>query len=245
MPNANTPDFYRRSGITMADLRDRVRSDVGLTDDSFIADDDIDRWGLEGQRRIAAETRWLFRVENWVVSGGVVDIQIPDDLIALQKVLYDSGAGPYPLAYLTEPQLYDLDPYWRTSASGTPLYYSVMDNSRIIVYPSPNVTDPDNLQLQFSARPPDPVGDLDLYYVPGGGQGEDCLVNFVLWRLSTKDLGREGARRTSDYRASYELDLKRLKGQLAGMATENILQVGSRKHRPFYSSQYRIDRWGW
>jgi hypothetical protein len=223
MPDLLSSNPNIRTSYTQADLRSRVRSDISQADSVFISDTDLNRWGKEAQDIIARSAEWYQFIETISTSGGVRDYDLPVGCISLTKVQFDI----WPLIPASLQELYAGDPLWRQVGASLPRYYIVGAGSRLTLYPTP--AGASGLLLIYSALPPAPLGDLDTYYSPVGG--EEALVYYCCLKASLKDGGTAGLRRADYFEKLWSNALGRITAESRDLAAEQVLVVGGARRR--------------
>jgi hypothetical protein len=213
-----------RSTMTRRQLRDAVRAELALLDGVFLTDDNIDSYLLQYQQILARETEWYRFQDRLSTSGNVRAYDMPSDCISLSYVAYDTWVLPH-VALHDLVQRYPLaltDTY-----TGQPWAYTVDGASRLLLFPMPAVSSGAVLTVIYSALPPEPVSDDDLFWWPP--YADVAAIQYGAKRGAIKDLGREGQRRYAVIAAEYEREQMQVIDRIRSRAEEDALVWGGRR----------------
>ncbi len=208
----------QRSRLTMKQLRDRVKGDLGLRSSNLIQDEDIDAWGVDAQTEIAEITHW-YRTSTSVSSTADTALyDLPTDCLALEEVWHND----LPLCPIRLVDFYRTHPNWRQDDSGTPTHWYVRGMTAYGLHPAPDATVANAIDLFYTALPPTPTLNTDTYYIPTALS--EALVCYCKMRASEKDATGEGGRRFELYRNEWE-QWKRKAMELVGSVSEGEVTV--------------------
>lgn len=224
MPALLTADTAPRSALTLTEMYDRVRGDLGLRDSSLLTDTDLLNWLNEAQDRIAQVTRWYRTSYLGGTTSGTKEYSLPlpatGRCIQIEEIQYDTTQ----LAPVSLDQLLRLDPNYRQAGNGTPVWYYLRGNAGFGLHYTPNVTDTDNLLVIYVAKPPRVTTVGDFLYVPHAL--EHGLLIYAKKLASEKDAHGEGKMRLAGYTRDWEMFLKEARDQVNAVAERQITVVG-------------------
>lgn len=224
MPALLSDQTAPRSTLTLLEMRDRVRGDLGLRDSSLLTDTDITGWLNEAQDIIARETGWYRTSLLTGTTSGTKEYALPlpstGRCLRIEEIKYDAEQ----LTAVTLDQLLKLDPRYRQAGNGTPWLYYVRGSSGFGLHYTPNVTDTDNLLVIYVAKPPRVSAANDFFYVPHAL--EDGLLIYAKKLASEKDAYGEGARRVGIYAAEWREFMKMAKAQVNAVAERVVTVAG-------------------
>lgn len=197
----------QQSRLTVAQLRDRVRGDIGARSNNFVTDADIDAWAQEMSDMISTETKW-YRLANqsFPVTALQAEYDLPADLLALEAVRFDEKTI-WPISIENLPRQSRL---WQQQ-SGTPYLYYFRGSTSIGLYPKPSATSATACKIDYAANAPLPSLSSDKYNIPLGS--DTLLIAYACWLGSIKDITAEGRMRVPIYEKMWKDGLKDLKGQ--------------------------------
>ncbi len=199
----------QQSRFTVAQLRDRVRGDIGARTLTFVTDGDIDTWANEASDLIASETKWYRLAEqSFPVTAGQGEYDLPAELLALEIVRFNLQRI-YPVSIENLPR-YSIR--WQQD-SGTPYLYYFRGATSIGLYPKPATTSATACKIDYTANPALPTLTTDKYNVPLGG--DTVIVAYCCYKASVKDMTAEGRNRVPIYREEYQMGLRDLKALYA------------------------------
>jgi hypothetical protein len=189
----------QKSRLSVKQLRDRVRGDLGLRSNAFVTDEDIDAWGLAWQTELASITHW-YRTSDLVnTTANTALYDLPLDCIALEEVRHND----LPLQQIRLVDFYRDNPNWRQDDAGTPRLWYLRGTTGYGLYPKPDTTATDEVELIYTAFPPALTLNTDTYYIPTAL--EESLVDYCKLMASEKDASGEGARRIDLYTRRVEM----------------------------------------
>lgn len=129
-----------------SEIATRVKRQFGDEADIQIKDEDILRWINDAQREIASANDLLQTVATTAVVANQREYTLPANILLLRSVHYQ-GQKLRPL------NSREAEEYLATGvATGTPIYFWAWAN-KINLYPQPDSTDPDDLQLFYTRQP--------------------------------------------------------------------------------------------
>jgi hypothetical protein len=189
----------QKSRLSVKQLRDRVRGDLGMRSSALLTDEDIDSWGLAWQTEFAETTHW-YRTSDLVNTTANLSVyDLPLDCISLEEVRHND----LPLQKVRLVDFYRDNPNWRQDAPGTPRLWYLRGATGYGLYPTPAATATDEVELIYTAFPPALTLNTDFYYLPTAM--EESLVDFCKLMASVKDASGEGARRIDMYARQVEM----------------------------------------
>lgn len=245
MPALLTNSPTVRTRYSMEDLRDRVLGDLGLRDNSFVTDQDVDRWAFEAQDALCREGRWYRLIDYLPTVSGITEYDLPTDCLAIEYIDWTASGSTSTTRRLypaTLEDIYQRFPYWRTTGNSSPLWYYIRGASSFGLYPTPDTSQADALTVVYTALAPEPEGDEDFYYAPAGF--EAAIVAYCCWKASVKDAGGEGKLRDSSYAGLWAKALNDIRRQVNGIDQATPLVYGRQRRGrrgPCYpGSNYRI-----
>jgi hypothetical protein len=234
MPALLLASNYTRSTTTLEDLSDRVLGDLGLRNNNLVTSGDIMRWANEAQMKLARDTRAFHVMMVSGTTSGTAEYPLPDEstgrALTIEEVIYDGR----PLTCVSQNWLFANNFYWETEGAGTPMYYYQRGFSTIGLYPCPDTTDTDILQVRFTALPPEVTAPEDQYYVPHGC--EDGLVSYCCLKASIKDAFGEGNHRIPIFREEWQECCKRAMEVTASVNELEKVRMG--ENASFYDSAW-------
>lgn len=155
--------------------------------------DELLAWLNEGARLLCVDKRdaYVKRAPQQLVAGAKQTL--PDDAIVLLDVRNANG----PILTCSKSSLDAFDPTWqsRTRPTVTNYMYSSDEHPVFWVYPAQSST-PALVELVYSAYPQPPVSGDSL---PVLQKYEGHLVNYLLYRMFSKDAETGSAERASAY----------------------------------------------
>jgi hypothetical protein len=218
VPSLQLDSRYTRSTQTLAEISGTVLGDLGLRNNNFVTSGDLTRWCNRAQVILARETQCFHVTTTSGTTSGTAEYPIPAEstgkAIAIQRVMYNGK----PLCCVSINQLFAHNYYWQTAGPGTPRYYYHQGLSSIGLYPCPDTTDEDILQITTTVIPPEVTEPEDLLYIPHGL--DDAIEIYCKLQASLKDAYGEGKERIAVYRQEWNDVLKRAK-DLANTIMEN------------------------
>lgn len=147
--------------MNVADIKTRVKRQFGDESAVQLTDADIIRWINDAQREIArANDEVLETISTTPIVSGTSDYALPNDMLRLRSVRF----GNRKIEGLTLQEANEQIVNYEDPASyqtGTPQYFWIYAN-RITLYPTPNMTDPDDLKLYYTRLPTDIAVDADI-----------------------------------------------------------------------------------
>lgn len=201
-----------RSRKTLLQLRSRLRSDLGMTDNSLFSDTDCNDWFNEAQEEIARKLLWYRTSELMGTTNGTKEYALPIPVagrcIRIEEVLYNDEQ----LVPVTLERLLQIDDNYRRAGVGTPEYYYVRGSSGFGLHVTPDTEDTDNLLVVFIGLPPEVTADNETFYVPHGC--ERGLLIYGKMMASEKDMSGEGQRRQALYEGRWERFLQEASCQI-------------------------------
>lgn len=217
---------FQRSTFSVAQLRDRIRGDLGLRGNGLITDGDVDAWAQEAISIIGGDTAW-FRTSatlNIVANQSAYDL--PDDLLSVVEVRYNNG----PLLHLTERRMDGGEQAWgswwdwRSQASGTPIGFYMLGSTSINLYPPPATNITGGLVILYAATPPAPTSDTERYQVPLGN--DTAIVSYCLYKAALKATPGEGSDKVQLYKREWDEALLQARSNLADVMEGSATVVG-------------------
>jgi hypothetical protein len=210
----------QKSRLTVKTLRDRVRGDLGMRSNALLTDEDIDAWALAWQTECAALTHW-YRTSDLVnTTADTALYDLPTDCIALEEVRHND----LPLTLVRLVDFYRDNPNWRADDSGTPTHYYLRGTTAYGLYPTPDTTATDEVELFYTAFPPALTLNSDTYYIPTAL--EEGLVDYCKLMASEKDASGEGARRVDLYTRRVEGWRQKVMSYVGNVAEGEMTVVG-------------------
>lgn len=213
-----------RSKLTLSQMQDRVRGDLGLRDSSLLTGDDLINWLNEGQDELARETDWYRISETMGTTAGTKEYALPlptaGRCIRIEEVRY----GTLQLTAVSLQQLLDLEPFYREAGNGTPYLYYVRGNSGFGLHYTPDTTSTTNLLVVLTGIPPRVTAPNETFYVPHGL--ERLLIVYAKMMASEKDAFGEGSRRLAQYQQQWAAGLQQAKAQVNSVAERQVTCVG-------------------
>jgi hypothetical protein len=147
--------------VNVGEIKTRVKRQFGDESSVQVTDDDIVRWINDGQREIATvNDEVLETIATTAITSGTADYALPEDMLRLRTVRY----GNRKIQGLTLQEAEEKIVNYEDPASyktGTPEYFWIYAN-RITLYPTPNLTDSDNLKLYYTRIPAAVAIDADI-----------------------------------------------------------------------------------
>lgn len=215
------------SRFTQTGLLDRVRGDLGLRSANLLTDTELAYWGVEAQDIAARETRW-YKTSAYVNAvSGTKEYDLPSGCLAIEEVNFSTSgtAGTHlPMRLVTLSDLYEQDLYWRSSSTGTPLFYYLRGVTSYGLHSTPGTSITNGIQVVYVGLPTAPSAGGDFYAIPYGA-GE-CIIAYVLWRASMKDATGEGGRRVDTYYQRWQQSLNDLKRQVESTSEGEACVLG-------------------
>lgn len=221
----------QKSRLTVKQLRDRVRGDLGMRSNALLTDEDIDAWALAWQTECAVITHWYRTSTTTGTTSGTALYDLPSDCIALEEVRHDD----LPLYQVRVVDFYRDNPNWRQDANGTPRLWYLRGHTAYGLYPIPDTTDSDALVLYYTAIPPALTLNSDTYYIPTAL--EESLIDYCKLMASEKDASGEGARRIELYTRRVEEWRRKVAAYVDNLAEGVATVVGS------FGSGTDVDWW--
>jgi hypothetical protein len=188
----------QKSRMSVKQLRDRVRGDLGMRSNALLQDEDLDSWALAWQTELAVVTHWYRTSSTVAATDGTALYDLPTDCIALEEVRHDN----LPLQQVRLVDFYRDNPNWRQDAEGTPRLWYLRGSTAYGLYPTPDTTGASAVVLYYTAIPPALTLNADTYYIPTAL--EESLVDYCKLMASEKDASGEGARRIDLYARRVE-----------------------------------------
>jgi hypothetical protein len=213
--------------FTQTQLIDRVRGDLGLRTSTFLTDAEIALWAIEASDMASRETRWFKTTTTANSTSGTKEYDLPTGCLAVEEVNYSTSgtAGTHlPLKLLTLNDLYSMDPYWRSTSSGTPLWYYLRGVTSYGLHYTPGSSVTGGIQIVYTALAAVPASGSDTYSIPHSG-GE-FILNYVKWWASMKDASGEGGRRVEAFERIWKEALERLKREVESTSEGEACIVG-------------------
>jgi hypothetical protein len=210
----------QKSRLTVQTLRDRVKGDLGLRTNALLTDADIDAWALAWQTECAALTHWYRATDAVNTTADQALYDLPTDLIALEEVWHDD----LPLQLIRLIDFQRDNPNWRLDGSGTPTHYYLRGTTAYGLYPTPDTTASDVVDLFYTAFPPALTASTDTYYIPTAL--EESLVDYCKLMASEKDASGEGARRVELYARRVEGWRQKVMAYVGNVAEGELTVVG-------------------
>lgn len=208
------------TSYTRDELITAVRGDVGLRATNLVTDADIIRWSSEIVR-MAAQQAPFYRVTDDVdTTANTMEYPLPADCIQLEAVAHND----LPLELIAYDDLLALDPYWRLTGSGTPYSWYARGNTAYGLYPAPDATVVDAVQLIYTAIPAMPSGGSSKFNFPIAN--ERLIIAYCSFRASMKDATGEGGKRVDYYEKEYMREMNRLIQSVADVGYGGPLVMG-------------------
>lgn len=224
----------QQSRLTVAQLRDRVRGDIGARSNNFVTDADIDAWAQEASDTIATETKWYRLAEqSFPVTALQAEYDLPAELLALEAVRFDLKII-WPISIENLPRQSRL---WQQQ-SGTPYLYYFRGSTKIGLYPKPATTSATLCKIDYAANAPLPALTTEKYNIPLGS--DTLLIAYCCYRASIKDITAEGIRRVPIFKQEWDMGLRDLKGQFYDK-NEGETLIGGSDGR--FISDLTVDGW--
>jgi len=214
--------------FTQTQLIDRCRGDLGLRTSNFLTDAEIALWATEASDFASRESKWYHVTALANSTASTKEYDLPTGCLAVEEVNYstDGTAGTHlPLQRVTLSDLYRQDPYWRRSATGTPLFYYLRGVTSYGLHNTPGTSVTNGIQIVYTALAPVPASASDTYSIPHSA-GE-FILNYVKWMASMKDASGEGGRRVEAFEKLWKEGLERLKAQVNSTSEGEELVIGS------------------
>ena len=192
-----------------------------MRSNALLTDEDIDAWGLAWQTELAVLTHW-YRTSDLVnTTSGTALYDLPLDCIALEEVRHND----LPLNQVRLVDFYRDNPNWRQDANGTPTLWYLRGTTAYGLYPTPDTTATDEVELIYTAIPPALTLNTDTYYIPTAL--EESLVDYCKLMASEKDASGEGARRIDLYARRVEEWRRKAMAYVDSLAEGTFTVVGS------------------
>lgn len=207
----------QKTRLSVKTLRDRVRSDIGMRANALILDEDIDAWALAWQTEVAATTHWYRATDAVNTTASTALYDLPTDCIALEEVWHND----LPLQLV---RLVDFHPNWRNDDAGTPTHYYLRGTTAYGLYPTPDTTATDVVDLYYTAFPASPTLNTDFYSLPTAL--EESLVDYCKLMASEKDASGEGARRIELYTRRVEGWRQKVMAYVGNVSEGELTVVG-------------------
>lgn len=163
--------------LTLAQLETQIRRAVHDTSsDSNLqaySDTALDGWINDAQREITNLTWCVQKSTSYVLSAGTTYYALPSDFIAVVngKALFeDNGGQQYQLQEFSEPRIYQTEPDFENTSSGSPSHYFLRypgdsdDNMEIAYLPIPTTTSTGTVTLWYYYQPADLSSDSDVAF---------------------------------------------------------------------------------
>ena len=214
-----------QTSFTLCELHEYTLGDIGMRGSNLISESDVSRWAKEFLRLAAQQTHWY---RTSLVTGTTADTQeydLPAGCLAVEDIYHLD----LPLEAMTHSDLMRFDPWWQTTASGTPYAYYVRGATAYGLYPKPSATDADAVTLFYTAIPAMPATPNDTLPFPTAN--ELAIRAYCLWRASLKDASGEGARRVQVYEQEWKAELQRLKESVSDFHQRELIVVGGHRTR--------------
>lgn len=145
--------------MIVSEIATRVKRQFGDEAGIQVTDSDIIRWINDAQREIASNNELLQTVATTSVVVGQKEYTLPPDILLLRSVHYQSRK----LRPLTAREA---EEYLSTgNADGHPTHFWTWAK-KISLYPQPQVSDPDDLQIFYTRQPADVAADGDTPELP-------------------------------------------------------------------------------
>ena len=219
-----SPDLAPRTILTLTEMIDRVRGDLGLRGSDRITDTDVTEWLNEGQAEIARLLRWYRTSFTTGSTSGTKEYALPIPVagrcIQIEEVIYNDEQ----LLPTTLEELQRIDWNYRQAGTGTPDYYYLRGNTGFGLHVTPDTTDTDNLLVIYVGLPPRVTAPLDFMYVVHGGQ--QALIIYAKKLASEKDKYGEGQRGVALYEAQWQAALASLKRQVDQVSERQAVVMG-------------------
>lgn len=134
--------------MNVGEIALRVKRQFGDEAGAQITDADIMRWINDAQRDLAASNDLLQSTATAAITSGQDQYFLPPDTLTLRSV----RVAGRKLSPLTAEQAADWAPNVNGEAKGKPTHFS-MWSLKIDLYPTPNYTDPNDLQIYYTRNP--------------------------------------------------------------------------------------------
>lgn len=208
------------TSYTLTEFYDSVRGDVGLRATNLVTDADILRWGKEAMRAAAQETHYYRKTATIDSVINQAEYSLPTDAINLEYVAYNQ----LPLELITYDELMIGEYYWRQTGSGTPLMYYRRGVTSYGLYPKPDATTVNVIELTYTALPAMPTTGSDHFNFPTAN--ERLLLAYACWRASIKDATGEGGKRVDLYQREYMAEMLRFKQMVSDLGEGEATVMG-------------------
>lgn len=232
MPSLLLDNNFTRTPYTLEDAVDTVLGDLGYRDNNFITSGDVVAWLNRGQTILAREAQGFRAVVTLDTVSGQAEYAIPFDAttrpVAIQSVRWDTT----PLPYVSESQLFALDPMWETHTPGNPRYHYLRGINCIGLYPAPNETDSDAIQVKIIGLPPQVSEPEDNFYCPYGC--EDALITYAKLCACVKDRVGEGKDMIPYFASEWKMCIQCARDLVKNFADKDTVRWGEVALYPDY-----------
>lgn len=214
--------------FTQTQLIDRVRGDLGLRTAAFLTDAEIALVAIEASDMASREARWYKTSTTVNSTSGTKEYDLPTGCLAVEEVNYSTSGvtGTHlPMQLITLSDLYKQDPYWRSTSTGTPLFYYLRGVTSYGLHNTPGTSVTTGIQVVYTALAPVPATGSDTYSIPHSG-GEFLLAYVKHW-ASMKDANGEGGRRVDAFERIWKEALERLKREVESTSEGEACVLGA------------------
>lgn len=187
--------------MLLSEIATRVKRTFGDEAGAQITDQDIIRWANDAQREIAVNNDLLQVTATTATVAGQDQYALPPDLLTLKSVRFQGRR----LSSMTSAEMGEMigsDAVTR----GIPTHFSVFAK-KIDLYPAPDSSDPDDLQVYYTRQPMELMATTDTPELPA--QYHNRIVEYCIAQAYELDDNLESSQKKMQ---QFEDGVARLKG---------------------------------
>lgn len=164
--------------------------------------------------------------------SGQVEYATPFDSTSRPLSIQSVRWNDTPLPYVTEQQLFALDPLWEIHTPSLPRYYYLRGVNVFGLYPAPNETDTDAITVKIIGLPPQVTEIEDNFFCPYGC--EDALLTYAKLQACVKDRVGEGKDMIPYFSQEWKLAVQCARDTVKNFADRDTVRIGEAALYPDY-----------